>query len=57
MSELELKKKKFELARVRLGREELELKILEREDEINKLKDAIKIQLEKELELERIING
>lgn len=57
MTELERKKKQFELARVRLGREELELKILEREDEIVKLRDAIKIQLEKELELERILNG
>lgn len=38
---LELKKKKLELARVKLAKEEIELKIFEREEEIKRLMDAI----------------
>jgi hypothetical protein len=50
--ELEKRKKMLELSRVKLGREELELKIIEREDEVARLKLAIEKQVEKELELE-----
>lgn len=48
---LDLKKKQLEHARVKLAREELELKIAEREDEIERLKEHIKIQIQKEKEL------
>lgn len=55
MNELEKRKRLLELSRVRLGREELEFKIIEREEEIAKLKAAIIIQLAKEQELEQQI--
>lgn len=48
---LELKRKQLELSRVQLAREEQELKIEERMDEINRLKSAIEIQIEKEEQL------
>ena len=48
---LELKKKQLEHARVKLAREELELKIEERLDEIKRLEAAIEIQVSKEAEL------
>lgn len=56
MNELEKRKRSLELSRVKLGREELEVKIIEREDEIIKLKAAISIQVAKEQELEQQIN-
>ena len=56
MNELEKRKRSLELSRVRLGREELEFKIIEREEEIAKLKAAILIQLSKEQELEQQLN-
>ncbi len=56
MNELEKRKRSLELSRVKLGREELEVKIIEREDEIIKLKAAISIQISKEQELEQQIN-
>ena len=56
MSELDKKKKQLELSRVRLGREELEVKIIEREEEIIRLKAAIEIQVAKEKELEQQIS-
>lgn len=49
---LDKKKKHLELARVRLARQELELKIDEREEEIIKLKEFVAVQLKKEAELE-----
>jgi hypothetical protein len=52
MSDLELKKKKLELSKVKLAREELELRIMERMEEIGRINDAIKKQLEREQELE-----
>jgi C4-dicarboxylate-specific signal transduction histidine kinase len=52
---LDLKKKELELERVKLSRKELEFKIEERLDEIKRLEDHIKIQIEKENELETII--
>jgi len=54
--ELEKRKKMFELSRVKLAREELELKIIEREDEISRLKAAIDKQVEKETELQLELN-
>lgn len=48
---LEVKKKKLELSRVRLGREELEFKILEKEDEVKRLKEALEKQAARETEL------
>lgn len=48
---LELKRKELELSRVELARQELELKIEERMDEINRLEKMIEIQKAKETEL------
>lgn len=48
---LELKRKQLELSRVQLAREEQELKIEERMDEIRRLESAILIQKEKEEQL------
>jgi hypothetical protein len=48
---LELKKKQLEMSRVKLAREELELKIQEREEEIRQLRKYIEAQLAKETEL------
>lgn len=42
--DLETKKKKLELARVSLAKEEIELKICEKEEEINRLREAIRKQ-------------
>lgn len=53
MTELEKKKKTLELSRVRLARQEMEFKIEEKQDEIKRLQDFIKIQLDKEQELEK----
>jgi hypothetical protein len=56
MNEFEKKRRKLELARVRLSREELEFKIEERMQEIDRLKEAIDKQLEKEKEIEKELN-
>lgn len=48
---LDLARKKLELTRVKAARQEQEFKILEREDEINRLKDMISKQLEAENKL------
>lgn len=53
MTPLEKRKKEVELARVRTARMELELKIDERLDEIERLKQHIQIQIDKENELEK----
>lgn len=53
---LEKKKKELELMRVSLARQELELKIEERLDEIKRLKEHIEIQLKKESELKEELN-
>lgn len=49
--DLERKKKQLELARVQLARQEMELKIFEREAEIARLKEHIKVQEEAERKL------
>lgn len=43
---LEVKKKEVELKRILLAKDECELKIAEREEEINRLKEQIKKQEE-----------
>jgi hypothetical protein len=48
---LELKKVKVELIRVSAAKAELELRIEERLDEIEKIKKHVQIQLDKEMEL------
>jgi hypothetical protein len=57
MNPLELKKKQVELQRVKVAKMELELKVEEREDEIKRLKEHIKIQELKELDLTKEIGG
>ena len=51
MNSLELKRTKLELIKVAAARAELEFKIEERLEDINRIKDHIKIQLDKEAEL------
>lgn len=53
---LELKRKKLELMRVQTARHELEFKIEERQDEIKRIQDHIKVQKDKELELGKEIH-
>jgi hypothetical protein len=55
MSKLDIKRKELELGRVEHARKELEFKIEERMDEIERLKSHIEIQLEKEKELKEEI--
>ena len=54
---LERKKKEMELRRVETARMELELKIDERLEEIERLRDHIKIQLEKEDQIKKELKG
>lgn len=51
MSALELKRMKLELVKVQAARAELEFRVEERLDEINRIKDNIKLQQDKEAEL------
>jgi hypothetical protein len=58
MTELERKKKKLELSRVQLAREEMEVKIEERLAEIERLKEFIAVQEAKEKEIKgELSNG
>lgn len=52
MSPLDLKRMKLELAKVATARHELEFRIDERLDEVERLRGHIKVQLEKESELQ-----
>jgi len=52
MDSFEMRKMKVELMRVQAAKAELELKIFERELEIERIKDAIKAQDSKIIELE-----
>lgn len=56
MSKLDLKRKELELGRVEQARKELEFKIEERMDEVERLRGHIEIQLLKEEELKEEIN-
>lgn len=51
MSPLDLKRAKLELMKVTAARHELELRIDERMEEIERIKSNIQIQLDKEAEL------
>ena len=53
--ELDLKKKQVELKRVEAAREEMEMVIMERLHEIERVKASIKIQENREVELKQII--
>jgi hypothetical protein len=54
---LEINRKKLELSRVKLAREELEFKIEERNEEIKRLLEHIEIQKKREAELEIELKG
>lgn len=56
MTPLELKHKKVELLRVTAARAELELRVDEALDNIERLKTHIKTQLDKEDELTKLIH-
>lgn len=51
MDTIEIKRKRLELSRVELARQEQEFKVEERMEEINRLKSMIEIQKNKEAEL------
>lgn len=51
MSDIDLKRKKLELSRVALAREEQEFKIAEYKEQISRLSATIEIQEKKEIEL------
>lgn len=55
MDSMDVKRKRLELARVEVARQELEFKIEEREEEIKRLKDHIQIQKNKEEEIKQDI--
>lgn len=57
MSNLELKRKQLELARVLMAKNEMEFRIEERMEEIGRLKDNIKAQEQKQNELNEEINS
>ena len=57
MTPLELKRMKLELIKVAAARHELEFKVEERLDDINRIKDSIKIQEAKEAELKAKIDA
>lgn len=53
MNAFDLARLNLELKRVRLAREELDFKILEREQDIARIKEHIEIQLKREQEIEQ----
>lgn len=53
MTNLELKRLEVELIRVQAARAELEFKIVEREDDIDRMKQNIQIQINKENEIKQ----
>lgn len=57
MSSLELRKKELELERVKLAKKELEFKIEERLEEIERLKSHIEIQNETINKIEKELKG
>ena len=52
MTPLEIKKLQVELMRVQSAKSDMELRIMERQEEIQRLEDNIKIQLAKEEEIQ-----
>jgi hypothetical protein len=57
MLPLELKRMKLELIKVAAARHEMEFRIEERLEDINRLKENIKIQVAKEVELQEKIDA
>lgn len=57
MSELEKKRIQAELMKVKAARLDLELKIMESEDQIQRLQTHVKIQADREAELEQKLKG
>jgi len=57
MSPLDLKRMKLELIKVAAARHELEFRVEERLDDINRLKEHIKVQQDKEAELQAKIDA
>jgi hypothetical protein len=57
MTSLELKRMKLELIKVAAARHEIEFRIEERLDEINRLEEHIKVQEAKEVELKAKIEA
>lgn len=53
--QIEIKRMKLELLKVAAARAELEFRVEERLDEISRIKDHIKVQLDKEAELSQRI--
>lgn len=51
MTSLEIKRTKLELVKVAAARAEMEFKIEERLEDISRIKEHIKVQLDKEAEL------
>lgn len=51
MSALDLKRMKLEMLKVAAARAELEFRVEERLDEINRIQEHIKVQLDKEADL------
>ena len=55
MSSLDLKRMKLELVKVAAARAELEFRVEERLDEINRIQEHIKVQFDKEADLQQKI--
>lgn len=56
MSPLDLKRMKLELLKVAAARAELEFRICEREDEIERIRAHVAVQVDKETELQQKID-
>lgn len=56
MSPLDLKRKEMELTRVSCGRQEMELKIEEKLEEVENLRTHLKLQIEAESKLKEELN-
>ena len=57
LNKLEIAKKKLELSKVKCAKEEMELKIFEREEEISRLQENIELQNKRIAELQDAIKG
>lgn len=57
MGNLDLKRAEVELFRVQSAKKEMELKILEKEEEIARLNEHLRLQSEKEKELSDKLNA
>jgi hypothetical protein len=57
LSDVDKKKKRAELLRVQAAKEEMEIFILEKQNEIKRVIESIEVQSQKEAELLKILNG